>query len=107
MADDLRIQAISQNGITEVKALIRHPMETGSRRDRKGKFISADFIKEVTLTHNSKVVMQAYWGPSISANPYLDMQFYGGVAGDTVTVSWVDSTGATGSGMTKIREVMK
>ena len=103
MAGKIRIRAKAENGMTEVKALMRHPMETGLRKDQAGNPIPAEFIKEVTVSHNGAVVMHAYWGASVSANPFLGLRFNGGAAGDTVTVTWVDNTGATGNGETKIR----
>ena len=103
MAGKIRIRAKAKDGVTEVKALMRHPMETGLRKDQEGNPIPAKFIEEVTVSHNDTVVMQTYWGASVSANPFLGMRFNGGAAGDTVTVTWVDNTGATGNGETKIR----
>ena len=103
MAGRIRIRAQLQGEHTEVKALMRHPMETGQRKDQAGDPIPAHFIEEVSVTHNGNVVMQAYWGAAVSANPFLGMQFAGGAAGDEVVVAWKDNKGETGEGKTTIR----
>jgi sulfur-oxidizing protein SoxZ len=103
MAGRMRIRAQQQGDHTEVKALMRHPMETGQRKDQAGQAIPAHFIEEVTMTHNGNVVMHAYWGAAVSANPFLGVQFEGGAAGDEVVVTWRDNKGETGEGSTKIR----
>ncbi len=103
MAGKIRIRAQLDGDTCEVKALMRHPMETGLRKDQAGEPIPANYIEEVTVTHNDKVVMHGYWGAAVSANPFLGVRFAGGEAGDKVTVSWRGNTGETGEGETTIR----
>jgi sulfur-oxidizing protein SoxZ len=92
MGDSIRILAEVQGDVTEFRTLIRHPMETGLRKDEKnGKKVPAHFIQEVTVEHNSKQVFKALWGTGISANPYLSFKFKGGKVGDPVKLSWVDN----------------
>lgn len=88
----MRVKAKVENGVTTVKALISHPMETGQRKDPKtGKKFPAHFITEVNCMYGEKNVMQAYWSGGISKNPYLNFQFTGGEAGQTLTLSWKDN----------------
>ena len=90
----IKIRAKAKGGVTTVKTLMSHPMETGLRKDSKtGKYIPAHNITEVTAEHNGNVVMTANWGTGISKNPYLSFKFKGGAAGDTIKVSWVDNKG--------------
>ena len=103
MAGRIRIRAQQHGDYTEVKALMRHPMETGQRKDQAGEAIPAHFIEEVKVTHNGSVVMHAHWGAAVSANPFLSIRFDGGSAGDEVTVVWTDNKGETGEGKTTIR----
>ena len=103
MAGKIRIRAQLDGDTCEVKALMRHPMETGMRKDAAGEAIPAHFIEDVKVTHNDKVVMHAYWGAAVSANPFLAVRFAGASAGDTVQVTWTDNKGETGEGSTKIR----
>ena len=91
----MKIRAASKDGVTEVKVLISHEMETGQRKDAAGKVIPAWFIQQVAATHNGKQVMRANWGPAISKNPYLQFSFKGGKAGDKVQITWTDNRGET------------
>ena len=103
MAVRMRIRAQRKGNYTEIKALMRHPMETGLRKDEAGEMIAADYITEVTMLHENQPVMQAHWGPAVSANPFLGVRFKGGKVGDKVRVIWVDNSGSTGEGETNIR----
>ena len=100
----IRIRAKAKGGITTVKALITHPMETGLRKNKKtGKKIPAHFIQEVVAKHNGAVAMTAQWGPAVSKNPYLSFQIDGGKAGDTIELSWVDNKGKSDSITAKVK----
>ena len=61
MSSRIKIRAQHADGITEVKALMRHPMETGMRKDQAGESIPAHFITEVAVFHGERPVMQGYW----------------------------------------------
>ena len=99
----IRIRAKIKGDVTEVKALMSHPMETGQRKDKKtGNKIPAHYLKEVNCEHNGKSVMVAQWGPAVSKNPYLSFKFKGAAKGDTVKVSWDDNTGKSESADAKI-----
>lgn len=89
----MRMRAAVKDGVTEVRVLMPHPMESGQRKDSFGNPIPAHHITEVTATHNGKVVLSAQFGPSVSKDPYLLFKFQGGVKGDRVAVSWVDNRG--------------
>lgn len=94
----IKMRAKASGGVTTIKALISHPMETGTRKDKKtGKKIPAHFIQEVVCKHGDKTVMTAQWGPAISKNPYLSFKFKGGNAGDTISLSWTDNKGNSDS----------
>ena len=94
----IKMLAKASGGVTTIKALISHPMETGTRKDKKtGQKIPAHFIQEVVCKHGDKTVMTAQWGAAISKNPYLSFKFKGGNAGDTVSLSWTDNKGNSDS----------
>jgi sulfur-oxidizing protein SoxZ len=94
----IKIRAKTSSGVTTVKTLMSHTMETGLRKNRKtGKYIPAHHITEVTAEYNGKVVMTANWGPAISKNPYLSFKFKGGAAGEKIKISWLDNKGASDS----------
>ncbi|MEN8219966.1 MAG: thiosulfate oxidation carrier complex protein SoxZ [Pseudomonadota bacterium] len=102
----IRLQAkVTLKGITEVKALIQHPMEAGNRDDVKtGIPLTAHFIEEVTCEHNGKVVMSADWGGGISKNPYLSFRFKDGAVGEKVKLTWKDNQDQSDSREVKIKK---
>lgn len=90
----IKIRAKAKNGITTVKALMSHPMETGFRKDKKtGGKIPAHYITEVIAEYNGTTVMTANWAGAISKNPYLSFKFKGGESGEKIKLSWVDNMG--------------
>jgi sulfur-oxidizing protein SoxZ len=95
MGNPMKIRAAVKDGVTEVKILMQHEMETGLRKDADGTLIPAWFITEVRAQHQGRVVMEAQFGASVSKNPYLLFRFKGGAIGEKVTISWVDNKGDT------------
>ena len=95
MGDPMRIRAQVKDGLTDVRVLMSHPMETGLRKDSAGKIIPAVYINDVKATSGGKTVLAAKWGQAISQNPYLQFRFKGAKAGDKVSVTWTDNTGDT------------
>jgi sulfur-oxidizing protein SoxZ len=93
MTNPMRIRAQSKDGVTEVRILMNHEMETGQRRDAAGAIVPAWFIQEVKASLNGKDVINAQWGPSISKNPYFAFKIKGGKAGDKISVTWLDNKG--------------
>ena len=90
----IRIKAKAENGETTVKALIKHPMETGRRKDKAtGEKIPIHYIQEVTCSYQGEPVLTTEWGPTISKNPFLSFKFTGGAAGEVIELSWKDNTG--------------
>ena len=95
MADPMRIRAQAKDGVTDVRVLMAHPMETGFRKDSSGKTIAPHFINDVKATSGGKTVLTAKWGQAVSQNPFLQFRFNGAKPGDKVTVTWVDNIGET------------
>ena len=92
MAEPMRIRATMAGDVADVKVLMNHPMETGTRKDAKtGQLVPAHFISEVTATVNGANVLTAELGPGVSRNPYLGFKVKGPKAGDKVVVNWVDN----------------
>lgn len=101
--NSIKIKAKNKGEKTEVKALIKHNMETGLRKDKKtGKTIPGHYITEVNCEHNGKNILTCLWGAGISKNPFLAFNFNGAKKGDTVKISWVDNTGVKGGSSAKI-----
>ena len=102
-SNTIKVRAKLSDGITTVKALMTHPMETGARKDEKsGQPIPAHFIQEVTCAHNGKEVLTTQWSGGVSKNPYLSFELEGGAKGDTISLQWKDNLGETDSVETTI-----
>ena len=100
----IKIRAKNKDGLTTVKALMTHTMETGGRKDKKtGKVIPAHFIEEVVCKHNGATVLTADWSGGVSKNPYISFKFSGGAKGDEVELAWKDNKGNSDSTIGKIK----
>lgn len=100
----IKIRAKNKDGLTTIKALMTHPMETGGRKDQKtGKLIPAHFIQEVVCKHKGATILSADWSGGVSKNPYISFKFSGGAAGDDVELSWTDNMGKSDSTTGKIK----
>ena len=89
----IKIRAKESNGSVTVKALMKHPMETGQRKNKKtGDKIPAHFIQEVVGRANGDEVIVVHWGPAVSKNPYLTFA-YNGSKGDKLELTWTDNQG--------------
>jgi sulfur-oxidizing protein SoxZ len=93
MGNPMKIRAAVKDGVTEVKILMQHEMETGLRKDADGALVPAWFITEVKALHQGRTVLEAQFGQSVSKNPYLVFRFKGGAVGEKITVTWVDNKG--------------
>lgn len=104
MANEMKVRAKLVGGTTEVKAIMYHVMESGSRKDAdSGELIPAHFINEVKAELNGDLIISADWGTGVSQNPYWSFEFDGGKVGDTVKITWTDNLGETGTGEAQIK----
>jgi sulfur-oxidizing protein SoxZ len=92
MAEPMKIRATLQNGIADVRILMRHPMETGTRKTASG-IVPVHFIQSVIVEHNGKTVLDAQWSQAISRDPFLGLRIKGVKAGDKISVTWTDNKG--------------
>ena len=99
----IKIRAKEKGGVTTVKALMTHPMETGGRKDEKtGKKVPAHFIQEVICKLKGATVLSADWSGGVSKNPYISFKFEGGAKGDEIELAWTDNKGNSDSNTGKI-----
>ncbi len=92
MGKPIKIRAKLKGDIAEIKALMPHAMESGLRRDPEtSELVAAHYITDVTVEHNGEAVMQAYWGPAVSKNPYVAFSVKNAAIGDVIKVSWMDN----------------
>jgi len=98
MASKIKVKVKLKGDIAEVKSLMMHPMETGSRKDPDtGATIPVHHITELTFLHNGKNVMTVYCSTAVSRDPYFSFSFKGAKPGDTLVVQWLDNKGETDS----------
>ncbi len=96
MSSTIRLKTKTRNNVTEVRAIIRHPMETGFRVDEEsGELVPAHYIKLVTVKHNDQIILSCDWSRAVSKNPYLSFMFEGSSAGDKLTLNWLDTKNET------------
>ena len=90
-----RVPKTAKKGeILEIKTLISHKMETGLRKNKKGKIIPRKIINRFEAKFNGKRVVASDWHPPISANPYLSF-FMRATESGTLEMAWTDDDGAT------------
>jgi sulfur-oxidizing protein SoxZ len=92
MTEAMKIRATLQGDAAELRVLIKHPMETGTRKTAAG-VVPAHFIQSVVVQHNGRTVFDAQWSQSVSRDPVLGLRVRGAKAGDRISVSWVDNRG--------------
>lgn len=95
MVREIQIRArMISSDVAEIKVLITHVMETGTRKDPQSKkTIPAHYITEVIATLNSKTVITAQWGPGLAKNPFLGFKVKGAKPGDYVAIKAIDNLG--------------
>ena len=108
MADKIkiRVKTIEDNGVVKALMLIKHPMESGMRKDQDGNLISVHHLKEVSVVYKNETVFHGEFGTGASKDPFVIFHFEG-VAGEKFEVNAVDSKGITGTKSVKIKKLKK
>ncbi|KAA0445403.1 MAG: thiosulfate oxidation carrier complex protein SoxZ [Candidatus Thioglobus sp.] len=91
----IKLKPKARKGVISIKALIKHPMETGLRK-KKGKLVPANHIEHMVVMHNGNKVVDADIGSSVSKDPYFKFKV-AGAKGDSITLKYKDNLGKTGS----------
>lgn len=90
----IKLKPKARKGVITIKALVKHPMETGLRK-KKGKLVPANHIVHMVLSHNGNTVVDADIGSSVSKDPYFKFKTPG-AKGDTIELKYKDNNGKTG-----------
>jgi len=98
----IRGKAKAKNGMVDVKLLMKHPMETGLRKDKDGNPIKAHFIQTVTATADGNTVFTAEFNTSVSKYPYLAFS-YAGEKGGALNIAWADNMGDSDAADIKVK----
>ena len=78
--------------IIEIKALVRHAMETGFRRTQLCAVIPRDIIRQFVCLYNGVEIFRAELHPSIAANPLLTFTTVATESG-TIEFRWTSDKG--------------
>ncbi|MGH8618733.1 MAG: thiosulfate oxidation carrier complex protein SoxZ [Burkholderiales bacterium] len=102
MSEPIRLRAVLQGDVADVRIRMAHPMETGQRRDAKGVLVPVHFIQTVLVQHNGRTVLDAQWSQAVASNPLLGLRVRGAKTGDRISVSWTDNHGEKRSDETTV-----
>lgn len=98
----VRVPSTAKKGeLIEIKSLISHEMESGQRKDSAGKLIPRQIINKFTANFNGKMVFEADWFTSVSANPYQSFFFKAEESGE-FAFAWKDDNGSTYTSTSKL-----
>lgn len=89
----VNVPATTRRGeIIEIKALVRHPMETGFRRTQLGALIPRDIIRQFVCAYNGVEIFRAELHPAIAANPLLTFSTVA-IDNGTLAFRWTGDNG--------------
>ena len=94
---ETRLRLRKRGSRTEVLVLVKHAMETGTRRDEENRqTVPADYIDRMIFALNGAPVAEARLGPGVAGDPLTAIALDQVSPGDVVSVSWHDVQGDTG-----------
>ena len=91
----------SKGQVFQIKTLITHKMETGTRKNKKGKLIPRMIINKFSCKYNGKEVFSTNLHPAVAANPYFAFYTKASESG-TSDFAWTDDAGKTVTASKKI-----
>ena len=100
----IKIRTLPNGEYTEVRVLITHLMENGRNRDHNGELIPAHYIETLSISHNTTTVMTINMAGSMAKDPFFSFRLKSLIAGDTITVSWVDNLKLSDSAELRLTE---
>jgi len=78
--------------VVEVRSRVQHVMETGYRRDERGRPFPRDILNRMVATYGGETVFEARMHPAIAANPYIAFHITAEETGP-VAFTWTDDAG--------------
>lgn len=95
-------KSVKKGEVFEIKAMVKHPMENGRRKDKKtGKTIPRMIINKMVCSYNGKQVFAIDLNTAVSANPYFSFFLKGTESGE-ITLTWTDDSGESATTKHKI-----
>ena len=94
---------VKKGDVVEVKSLIKHPMESGRRKNKEtGNVIPAHFIESVVVEYGGKQVLKAAWTGAVSKDPFFSFHVKADATGP-VKMTWTDNMGQVFNASTTIK----
>jgi sulfur-oxidizing protein SoxZ len=87
-------KSATKGAVFPVKVLITHAMETGLRRDDRGRIIPRKIINAFACRYAGTVVFRVEFHESMAANPYLEFYLEATTSG-LLEFLWEEDGGAT------------
>ncbi len=78
--------------VIEIRAIIRHVMETGNRKDPKGKIVPRNIIHTFTAKFAGQTFFEGSFGPGIASNPSFAIPLKVPGPGE-IELTWIDDQG--------------
>jgi sulfur-oxidizing protein SoxZ len=92
-ASRVRVPAQARRGeAVQIRALLKHPMESGFHYDAVGKPIPRHIVVEFSCVYNGEEVLRVKLFPAVSANPYFSFYATAVDSGELV-FTWRDDRG--------------
>jgi sulfur-oxidizing protein SoxZ len=89
-------KAAKKGDVITLKAVFSHPMETGYRRDVRGRAIPRDIVSKFSCRYDGAEIFRADFHPAIAANPFISFPTIATVSGPIV-FTWTDDAGKSWS----------
>ena len=101
MGKPMKIRAASKDGVTEVKVLMSHEMETGLRKGPDGLPIPRDMLASFVAQANGESFVRVDFRNASSAHPHL--VFFAKISGPTdFNFIWTHEDGRTLSAAARV-----
>lgn len=95
-------KAVKKGDLVEIKSLIKHPMESGRRKNKDtGEPIPAHFVENVVVDYGGKRILTAKWTGAVSKDPFFSF-FVKADASGPLKITWTDNQGQTFDASAKI-----
>lgn len=90
----IRLRGKYHRGVTSIKALIKHPMETGLRAHKiSGQNLDPHYITNISLMMNNEEIAAIKSTAGLSRNPYVAIKVDSDKSVDSVSMVWRDNVG--------------
>jgi len=77
-----------------IKTKIKHPMETGRRKDNEGNTVARHVVERFTCEFNGETLVDLVIDGGVSSDPFFEFDAAIDAAGEFV-FTWYDDTGET------------